>query len=859
MPVRRGQGRLVLLAVLALLVGLPPAAGQVAPSAKKPLRLEEIFSEHGLTGPLPTQMRWSPDGRLLSYILESEKDGRRDLWAVEAETGEKHVLVSDEQMKRLAPPPEEAAADERERERLLRYAVAAYVWSPDSKQILFTSAGRLYLYDLASQEAKPLAASKRDVRDPKFSPDGKWVSFVWEHDLWLVAVPPQCEEQQKASGASLDSSRLSSGHARDLRSAVATQRKAQILLASLSAGLKPGPDQTVQGGSACKDAGSSEAKRLTLGGSADVLHGDLDWVYPEELGIRSGYEWSPDSRRIVFLELAEHSVPTYPLVDLVEAEAQVDFQRYPKAGDPNPKAHVGVVEISAAERGGAEVSEVIWLDRAAEYIPRFGWVDAGRLWVQLLDRGQRELELVVFELESGRSRTLLVERDPHWINITDDLRFFRDREEFLWTSERTGYRHIYVYGFDGQLKRRLTDGEREVHAIEGVDERGGWVYFSSNFRHGLGRDFYRAWLDGRGTEVLTELPGGTHSVVMNPAATAYAGTFSALGRPPEITVHHLPSGRRTEAHRAKGVDGYEMVTPELVELRAADGALVRGMLLRPKELERFAKLRQAEQKQIPRRQGVQGLGMTEKAEKGSRSAKGRKAAEKKYPVVMYVYGGPRAPTIRDAWGGNRYLFHQYLVQQGYVVLYVDDRASSVLGHKHEAALHRAYGPTALADHRVAVEWLKAQPWADAERIAIWGWSGGGFSTCFALTHSDLFKVGIAVAPVTDWRLYDSIYTERYMGLPSSAKATEGGPQEDPYDGTSCVKVAANLKGRLLLVHGTMDDNVHPQNAEQFIHALIEAGQPFDLLLYPRKTHSIRGSKTQLHLFRYVEEYLKKHL
>jgi len=305
---------------------------------------------------------------------------------------------------------------------------------------------------------------------------------------------------------------------------------------------------------------------------------------------------------------------------------------------------------------------------------------------------------------------------------------------------------------------------------------------------------------------------------MNVAGNAYVDTYSALGRPPEIRVHHLPSGRVTTMHQARSVDGYEMVKPEQLEMKAPDGALVRGLLFKPKD---------------------------------EPAKKGRKAAARKYPVVLYVYGGPHSPTIRDNWGGPRYLFHQYLARQGFAVLQVDDRASSLLGHKHEAALNRAYGPTALNDNRVAVEWLKQQPWADAERIAIYGWSGGGFSTCFALTHSDLFKVGISGAPVTDWHLYDSIYTERYMGLPQDEK--------EAYDATSCVKAAGKLSGRLLLIHGTSDDNVHIQNTVQLIHALIEAGKPYDLVIYPQKTHSIRPAKTQLHLYRYIEEYLKKHL
>jgi dipeptidyl-peptidase-4 len=731
--------RLTLL-LAALLLSLPLAAETLG---KTPLTLEAIFTGD-LIGPQPEQLRWSPDGRLLSYILAGE-GGRRDLWAVEAASGEKRVLVSHEQLVRLAPSAAEATTDERERERLLRYAVAAYVWAPDSKSILFVSSGQLYLFELAAGQARLLAPSKQNVRDPKFSPDGQWVAFVYNYDLWAVPT-----------------------------------------------------------------AGGEE-KRLTLGGSADLLHGDLDWVYPEEFGIRSGYEWSPDSRRIAFLELDQRSVPTYPIVDWVPVEAPVDFQRYPKAGDPNPRPRIGIVDVAAAlaRPGGAAGTEVAWLDRTAEYIPRFSWATAEQLAVQLLNRAQNESQVVLAEAATGRSRVITGDRARYWINITDDLHFLGGGR-YLWTNEHKGFRHIALHWTDSPMRRTLTSGEWEVGEIKGVDPAGGWVYFTANEDNPLGNGLYRMKTSGGKRERLTQ-ERGTHTIVMNPLTTAYADTYSALGAPPQLIVYDLASGKRTVAHPARALDTYQTVQPELVEMKAPDGTLVRGMLLKPEPLE----------------------------------------PGRRYPVVMHVYGGPRSPTIRDAWGGNRYLFHQYLAQQGFVVLYVDDRASSLLGYVHETALHKNYGPTALGDHRVAVEWLKQQPFVDPGRIAIWGASGGGFATCFALTHSDLFKVGIAVAPVTDWRLYDSIYTERYMGL----------PQEEPeaYQKTSCVEAAANLSGRLLLVHGDADDNVHMQNTVQLIHALTEAGKPYDLWVYPRKTHSFRGGATQLHLYRGMAEYLKDHL
>jgi len=719
-----------LVFVLLLLVVLPLAWTQ------KPLILEEIFSEPGLTGRMPEQMKWAPDGQQLSYILRDDPGRRGDLWLVNAASGEKRILVSHDQLMQLAPVAEQVIKDERERERLRRFAVPGYLWSPDAKAILFSSVGRIYLYDLATQAAREIAPSRRGLRDPKFSPNGNWISFVYEHDVWV---------------------------------------------ASLATG---------------------EEKQLTRGGSENVLHGELDWVYPEELGIRTGYVWSPDSRRIAFLELDEHPVPTYPIADLVPVAANVNLQKYPKAGDPNPKPRLGIVEVATGK--------TVWLDRLAEYIPRFEWIDANRLAVQLLNRAQTELELIIADAATGRSQTVLRERDPHWVNLTNDLRFLKQAEEFLWTSERTGFRHIYVYKLDGTLARTLTRGDWEVRGISGVDEANGWVYFTASARSPLDLDLYRVALAGGVPERLSE-PAGTHFITMNPNATAYADTYSTLTSVPVISVHDIASKRSTLVHSARSVDAYAVVKPELIELTTADGALVRGMLLKPAQLH----------------------------------------PAKKYPVLIYVYGGPHAPIIGNRWGDSRYLFHQYLVQQGFLVFYLDDRVSSIPGHKYEVAINRAYGPAALKDHTVGVNYLRSLPYVDPARIGLWGWSGGGFTTCFHLTHSDLFKVGIAVAPVTDWHLYDSIYTERYMGL----------PEENPeaYKATSVVVAAANLRGRLLLVHGDADDNVHPQNTFQMIDALIKAGKPYDLLIYPRKTHSIAGTEARIHLFRTFTEYLKKNL
>ena len=418
-----------------------------APSsaATKKLRLEAIVSEGGLTGPTPTQLRWSPDGRLLTYILQRDDRDKRDLWAIDRISGENRVLVTNEKLATLAPAAKQATKDERERERRMRYSVASYLWSPDSQSILFTSSGQLYLYDLAAEKARPLAPGKRGVRNPRFSPHGRWVSFLYDHDIWLV--PPS----------------------------------------------------------------GGEERRLTWGATDTLFHGDLDWVYPEEFAIRSGYEWSPDGRRLAFLEIDQSLVPTYPIPNLLDLAATVDLQRYPKPGDPNPRVRVGIIEVKPGASGKPRIE---WVNRRGEYIPRMAWASNDFVAVQLLNRPQNELKMIFADARNGRSRTVLVEKDTYWINVTNDLNFLKESKELLWTSERTGFRHIYLWGYDGHRRRPLTEGPWEVSKIVGVDAENGWVYYLANEENPLGNDLYRIKLDGDGKERLTN-GKGSHSILMN--------------------------------------------------------------------------------------------------------------------------------------------------------------------------------------------------------------------------------------------------------------------------------------------------------------------------------------------------------
>jgi len=741
------------VAGLLIMLMMFASSASSAPSEKKALTIEAIFDE-GLSVPAPSKVGWAPDGRLV-YLLKSEGHGSgkgepdkagtsdaspkgRNLWAVDVATGEKEILVPAEHVRQWAPTPTQAGVDERERTRRNRFGVPVFHFSPDSRQILFTPTGQVVLYDLTDSSAKILAPSKHGVLDPKFSPDGQSIAFVFEHDIWLVPTD------------------------------------------------------------------DGEERQVTHGGHELLLHGDLDWVYPEELGVRSGFHFSPDGRFIAFLEMDESSVPTYPITEQIEWQATVDMQRYPKPGDPHPRVRVGVVELATGR--------TVWLDRAAEFIPRIDWADAETLAVQLLNRGQDELELVLADPKSGRSRSVLLEDDEHWVDVTDDLTFLADGEHFLWTSARSGLRQLYLYDRSGKEIRQLTEGDFRIAEVSGVDEDGGWVYYTANADNLLGSDLYRVRLDGSAKERVTQ-EKGTHSVDMNPSATAWVDVYSALDptKVKRLTVHSQTSDTVHEIYRDRDLAEFALVQPEIKELRSPDGALVRVLLMKPDKLKRG----------------------------------------KKYPMLVYVYGMAGVPTIRDTRRGTRFLFHQFMVQQGYVVAYIDDRSSSIPGHKYAIAADHALGPVAAADAGVAVEYFRSLPYVDSERLAVWGWSGGGFTTCYQLGHTDFYKVGIAGAPVTDWRLYDSIYTERYMGTPQT--------HLEAYEKTSALKGAATLSGRLLLIHGTHDDNVHPQNTLRMMHELIRERKQFDLMMYPNKTHGITGGDHNVHLYTLMFEYLERHL
>ncbi|MGC2271700.1 MAG: S9 family peptidase, partial [Candidatus Sulfotelmatobacter sp.] len=559
-------------------------------------------------------------------------------------------------------------------------------------------------------------------------------------------------------------------------------------------------------------SGASE-KQLTKDRSDNLLNGDIDWVYAEELGVRSNYFWSPDGKDIVFLHMDETKVPTYPITDWLPAHPTVDYEKYPKVGDPNPVVKLGVVDAS-----NGKIRWIKLTDDEDTYIPRFGWVRAGVLWAEVLNRSQDKMDLYFIDAKSGKSRVVLRETTPNaWIDFEQvEVRFFKSSGRFLWPSWRDGTMQLYLYSFDWQspmaaearLERQLTRGDFEVLGIEGVDEAAGTVFFASNQGDPRQRHIFSVKLDGTDFQPLTH-DEGVYSSNFSEDGKHYEQTFSGPSTAPRMSLCAV-GGACTALWMARdAVTEYGLRSPKFLEFKAEDGTTLYGRLLLPAEA----------------------------------------PASGKIPLIVNIYGGPAAQMVLKQPESP---FDEILARKGFAIFAVDNRGTPGRDRKFQTAIRHEFGAVELKDQLAALDQLLARyPQLDKDRVGIWGWSNGGSMTLYAMTHSDRFRAGVAVAPVTSQLNYDSIYTERYMGLLRD--------NAQGYENADVTKSAGKLHGALMLAHGTSDDNVHFQNSVQMINALINAGKQFRLMIYPDKTHGISGSDARDQLFHMIEDHFEREL
>ncbi len=629
-----------------------------------------------------------------------------------------------------------------------REEIAAYAWSPKGDAILLVTGGDLYLESFDSREVRRLTRTEAAEEDPRFSPDGHRIAYVRDFDLYVM------------------------------------------------------------------DVERGEELRLTSDGQENVaLNGTNDWVYEEEIWDRTpqGFWWSPDSSRIAYYHFDETPVGVYPLVDDTPLYPKVTLQKYPKAGEPNPRVKVGVVDVATRRTNWLNTGDMV---DSESYLARVDWMPAGdAVAVQRLNRDQTRLELLRCNAAEGSCAPLVSETWHTWINLGRDFRFLQDGR-FLWGSERDGWRRLYLYAADGHLLRPATPEGWAVTALDGVATDGAWVMVTAFSTSGLGpidRKVARAGLKGEQSwEVLTPEPGN-HSAVVSSRTGAWVHSWSDADTPTRSEVRPAGSGRPISlpsvppTFNAAALPKWEFLT-----IPGPEGSRLPARLLKPTGFD----------------------------------------PSRHYPVIIYHYGGPGSQVVGNVWS-SRDLWHKLMAQRGFVVFSVDNQSSLFFGKQGEDKDYRRFGTVNLAGQLAGVDYLKTLPWVDASRLGLWGWSGGGSNTLYCvLNRPGVWKAAIAGAPVTDWKLYDTIWTERYLDRPQD--------NADGYRDSSPITYSPNLKDHLLVVHGLADDNVHPQNSVNLSDELVKGGLAFEQAFYPGQKHGFRGAYNR-HFYERATEFFEREL
>jgi dipeptidyl-peptidase-4 len=678
----------------------------------------------GVLGPLPQVTGWLDDETYLERRTDSES-GETRLFAVRVDDGSAAVYRDYPALTAVLPDGFNVQKPADANHELTRLVVV--------------NDGDLYLVQLPEGSIQRLTATKSEESNPTLSPDGLWVAYTRDNDLYAYDLAGSVEHQ------------------------------------------------------------------LTDDGSDVILNGYASWVYYEEiLGRRGRYRafwWSPDSSRLVYLRFDDSPVPVFPIYRADGQHGELERQRYPKAGDPNPTVRAAVVSVS----DGATT----WLDfdpEADHYLAFPVWApDSSSLVMQWMNRGQDVLRLFNCDPATGEKELIHEEKQASWVEFYEDLEFLKDGSGFVFTSDVDGWRRIYRHAMDGTRTQSLTAGNWPVRSVIAVDQEGGWVYFTGSPEKSWDTQFMRADLAGDKVEVLTPA-GGSHQVKLSPNGAYFVDTFSSIEHPTRMELRRGDGSliRELGDQRIEGSDDWAWGRPELFTIPSADGEFqLPATWVLPRELE----------------------------------------PERRYPVMMSIYGGPGSSTVRNSW---RRLQDHYWAQQGVIVFRVDHRGSGHFGKAGSALMHRRLGHWEMEDYSAAAAWLRTQPFVDGERVGITGGSYGGYVTMMAMTHSaEHFNFGAAGASVSDWKLYDSVYTERYMDTP--AENPEG------YMDGAVLTWADQYKGGMLISHGTIDDNVHLQNSMQVIDRLTCDNKEFELMLYPDSRHGVQRQQ-RAHRTRLIHDF-----
>lgn len=629
-------------------------------------------------------------------------------------------------------------------------------------------------------------------------------AYEWSTDGSKVLVTGRLPARRLKTGGNFGVYDVASRSFRLLTDTAASQANIRLSPDGALAGFVRGNNLYVA------ETATGRIRPLTFDGSETILNGVFDWAYEEEFSIIEGWQWSPDGRHIAFWRIDQSAVPEFPLVSYPpdSARAVLRTMRYPKAGDPIPAVRIGVVEVASGRTRWMETETP-----GDHYVPRIRWTGRpGVLAIFRMNRVQDTLQLLLADVATGRSRVILTETSSAWVDVeSTDLVFLRRAEAFLWTSRRDGWRHLYRVPLEGVAPQRLTSGEWEVTRLVHVDERRGIAYVVATEASPRERHLYSVRLAGGGMRRISR-ERGWHEPEFAPGGLVYLDTWSNATTPPAVRLHANDGERvATLVESRKGLlNGPLSGTKRFFTLRMPDGSARDASMILPPGMD----------------------------------------TTRRHPLLFYVYGGPGSQLVRDAWGGTRDLWHRYLAGKGIVVLSIDNRGTGFRGAPFEQQTHRRLGQLETEDILGAARAVGRFPFIDSTRLGVWGWSGGGYFTLMAMTRGEgVFRAGIAVAPVTDFKFYDAIWTERYLGLPGDNPAG--------YAAASPLRTAGALRGDLLLVHGTTDDNVHWQNSIAFVGELVRSGIQVSTLYYPDRAHGLEGAP--VHLYTAMTRFLLERL